>query len=76
MIESVISKFFLATTMFFLDKTTVIALSSTYFPIISFKEFVGRNPPAEIIVIDKLRPLKSLIPDNENKKKIQKVKNT
>ena len=38
---------------------------------ISFKELVGRNPPVEIKVIEKFKPLKSLTPEIEKRIKIK-----
>ena len=39
---------------------------------ISFKEFVGKKPPADIIVKVRFKPLNSLIPDIENITKMNK----
>ena len=39
---------------------------------ISFKEFVGKKPPADIIVKVRFKPLNSLIPDIENITKMSK----
>ena len=45
------------------------------FLIISLSESVGKKPPDEIIVIDKLKLSKSLIPEMVNAVKIKIVKN-
>jgi hypothetical protein len=42
--------------------------------IILSKELVGRKPPEEITVIARLKLLKNLIPDIENREKIRIVK--
>lgn len=51
------------------EKISII--SCVFVLIISFKELVGRNPPVEIKVIEKFKPLKSLTPDIEKRIKIK-----
>ena len=56
-----------------IKKDKIKTISWVVFIIICFKELVGKNPPDEITVIERLSPLKSLIPEIENSIKIKKV---
>ena len=54
-------------------KDKIKTISCVLFVMIWFKELVGKNPPEEITVIVRLSPLKSLIPEIENRVKTKKV---
>ena len=55
---------------------TIKKNSCVFVLIICCKELDGKKPPAEISVIDKLRPLKSLTSENIKKVNIKLVKKT